>query len=326
MQLLFSILALGFAIAHGLATNVPSDANRPVHIIARINNGPRFENLAVRASGQVLATTTQPSASIYQFDPLGILPPTLIYNIPNIRSAVGIAERERDVFYVASGDQSVMDPKNTTPASYSITKLDMRGVAVLPKGGLTKAPSAERVISLPNAALPNGVAFARPLSEHLLVADSFRGLIWNVIVRTGEFGVTLNDSTTKGSAPTGPNFTGINGITVHDGDIYYTNTGRSSLYKVPVDGNGQVPENDHPKVVTEQLTCDDLVVGHNGTAYVAGPLDVITKVDPSGRQEIIAGTPRSNSSSLVGPTAVSLAGASSYTRGDLGNEDLERNP
>lgn len=299
-----SALVLGSAIAHGLARTVPDNAYLPVHIIARINDDLRFENLAVRANGQILATTTQPNASIYQFDPLGILPPTLVYNVPNIRSAVGIAEREQDIFYVASGDFDIMNPANTTPASYSITKIDMRGVEVVPKGGLTKAPYAQRVASLPNAALPNGIAFARPLSEQLLVADSFRGLIWNVNVCTGEVGVALKDNSTNGSTPTGPNFTGVNGIKVHKGNIYYTNTGRSSLYRVAVDEKGQVQETSTPTLITGNLTCDDLVLDHDGTAYVAGPLGVINKVDPSGQQEIIAGTPRSNSSSLVGPTAV----------------------
>ncbi|PPJ58063.1 hypothetical protein CBER1_03822 [Cercospora berteroae] len=304
MRYTLSTLVLGAAIAHGLAKTVPDDADLPVHILDRLNDGPRFENIAVRANGQILATTTQPNASIYQFDPLGILPPTLVYNIPNIRSAVGIAERGQDIFYVASGDFDIMNPRNTTPASYSITKLDMRGVEVLPKGGLTKPPRAQRVASLPNAALPNGIAFAQPLSEHLLVADSFRGLIWNVNVCAGEVRATLKDNSTNGSRPTGPNFTGINGIKVHQGNIYYTNTGKSSLYREAVDEKGQVQETSTPTLITGNLTCDDLVLDHYGAAYVAGPLGVITKVDPSGQQEIIAGRPRSNPSSLVGPTAV----------------------
>ncbi|PIA97638.1 hypothetical protein CB0940_06026 [Cercospora beticola] len=286
-----SALVLGSAIAHGLATTVPDNADLPVHIIARINDGPRFEDLAVRANGQILATTTQPNASIYQFDPLGILPPTLVYNVPNIRSAVGIAEREQDIFYVASGDFDIMNPSNTTPASYSITRIDMRGVEVLPKGGLTKAPYAQRVASLPNAALPNGIAFARPLSEHLLVADSFRGLIWNVNVCTGEVGVTLKDNSTTGSTPTGPNFTGVNGVKVRKGNIYYTNTGKSSLYRVAVDEKGQVQETSTPTLITGNLTCDDLVLDRDGTAYVAGPLGVVTKVDPSGQQELSPSQP-----------------------------------
>lgn len=276
----------------------------PVHNVTRFAD-LKFENLAIRSNGQILTTTTFPNASIYQVDPLNILRPTLIYNIPNITSATGIVEgKDPDVFYVASGSIKITDPFDTHPETYSITELDVRGVNVLPNGTLTNAPRVKRVASLPGASLLNGIAFARPDSDHLLVADSFRGLIWNVNICSGDVGVTLNDTTTKGSTAKGPTFTGVNGLKVHDGVMYYTSTGAGKLYKVPVDDIGQTRAGEEPKMVSEDLTCDDLVLDCKGNAYVAGPLDVLTRVYPNGEKEVIAGTFNSNNSALIGPSAV----------------------
>lgn len=305
----FNIIAFSLLFSHIAQTvPVPSSPNAipslttllPLHGLIR-SFDIKFENLAVRANGQILTTSTLPNASIYQVDPLGILPLTLIHTIPNVTSTSGITEGQPDIFYVASGDYNLKSPTTTVPQSYSITEIDMRGVSVLPNGALTKEPVIKRVANLPEAALPNGIAFAGSSSNNLLVADTFRGLIWNVNVLTGRVGVTLNDTATKGTSSSAA---GINGIKVHNGTIYWTNTGASTLYRVPVDKSGSVPAGVTPTLVTSNLTCDDLEVDNEGNAYVAGPLDILTKVSPLGQKEIIAGTFNSTSSDLIGPTAI----------------------
>ncbi|KXS95289.1 hypothetical protein AC579_9894 [Pseudocercospora musae] len=285
-------------LAHVKERSVPSAFEVPVYNITRFAN-LGFENLAVRPNGQILTTTTNPNASVYQVDPLNILPPTLVHTIPNVTSANGILEREPDVYYIASGYINLTSPFDTVPSSYSITELDMRGVLVLPNGRLSRPPVTKRIASLPNAALMNGIALARPQSDHLLVADTFRGLIWNVNVQTGSIDIALNDTTTKGSTS---NPAGINGMKVHNGSLYWTNTGQSKLYKVAIDEKGNVPYGCKPEVVTANIVCDDLVLDHRGIAYVASPSGLITKVSPGGQQEVIAGN--STGSKLNGPTAV----------------------
>lgn len=297
------MLALNLTWVQPAFTQSSNKTLLPVHNITR-SAVIGFENLAIRSNGQILATSTFPNASIYQIDPLGILPDTIIYEIPNITSTNGIAEGKPDVFYVASGDISIKSPQSTTPSSYSITEIDVRGVSVLPNGTLTKKPAAKRVASLPEAALLNGVAFADPTSDNLLVADSFRGLIWNVNVSSGDVGITLNDTTTRGPSTTGSGVTGINGIKVHNGTVYWTNTGASSMYKAPIDEEGNLAAGAAPSLVTSNLTCDDLVLDCEGNAYVASPFDLITKVSPTGEKEVIAGMFNSTASPLIGPTAI----------------------
>lgn len=279
----------------------------PVTNITRFANY-RFENLAIRASGEILTTNANPAPRLWQVDPLGILPPTLIYQGQNGTGLAGIAEGKPDIFYVAGGYVSLTFPIITKPDTYTITEVDMRNVSVLPDGNLTQQPTIKTVAHLEGAALLNGVTFA-PNKENLLVADSFQGLIWNVNVSSGAIGVALNDTTTKGviGAQNGT-LTGINGIRVHNSTIYWTVTGRNAIYTIPVSANGSIPTGAKSSLLASNVTCDDLAVDDAGNAYIASPYDVITKVAPDGKQKVIAGIFNTTSSNgnltLAGPTSV----------------------
>lgn len=301
------MFALSLSLSSAQASLVPSlnTTNTPVRNVTRYPGiALRLENLAIRPDGQILWTSASPNASVYQTDPLGILPPVLIYTISDIGSATGITEGAPDIYYVASGNTSIFDPTITYPDTYLITEINMNGVSVKPDGSLTRSPAVRHIASIPDGDLLNGIAFSRLHSDNLLVSDSYRGLIWNVNVCDGTVGVTLNDTTTKGPASVGPQRTGVNGIKVLDGMMYWTNTGAASMYKVPIDRAGNVRDAAKPSLVTGDLTCDDFAFDWEGNAFVAGPLDVITKVSPSGQKEVVAGSLNSTTSDLVGPTAV----------------------
>jgi sugar lactone lactonase YvrE len=179
-------------------------------------------------------------------------------------------------------------------------------VDVLPDGTLSKAPVTKQVANLPHAALLNGIAFARAGSEQLLVADSFRGLIWNVNVNNGTVGVALNDTTTKGPSANGPAITGVNGVKIYGSKMYWTNTGRSSFYSISIDKRGNPSSGATPTLIAANITAgvDDFVLDREGVAYICGPYNAITKVTPTGQAEIVAGTFNSTASTLGGPTAV----------------------
>ena len=234
-------------------------------------------------------------------------PPTHPHTIPLTNgSAAGIAEGpERDVFYVVAGRYDILDTAVAYPKTYQIVEVDVRGMFVWPNGTMNRQPGTKRVANLTGAQLPNGAAFARPsASKNLMVADSYRGVIWNVDVHSGQVKVALNDASTRGGASQGPAFTGINGIKEFNGSLYWSNTGRKELWKVQVDEHGDVPKAAAPTMIMSNITCDDLIVDKNGVVYVAGPEDVITMVTPDGKQTVVAGTYGSLNSSLVGPTAL----------------------
>jgi hypothetical protein len=298
----FKILALAWALSHTAAAQQYVQPEYTVHPLVRIN--AKFENLVVRENGQILTTTVGPNASVYQVDPLGKLPTTLIHTFPNEVACVGIAERIPGIFYVATTYVNLTFPQTTVPSEYNINELNMLNVNVLQNGTLSKQPLIKDVANLPHAALLNGIAFARPGSEQLLVADSFRGLIWNVNVRNGTVGVSLNDTSTKGFGM-GPSNTGINGLKVYGNKMYWTNTGRASFYTTTIDANGMPTS--AVTLIAANITAgvDDFVVDAEDTAFIAGPYNAITKVNATtGHAEIVAGTFNSTTSSLGGPSAM----------------------
>lgn len=153
----YILSALGMVTAQAATTSASNSYPLSVHNISRTPEGFHFENLAIRANGQILTTFVGPGPYIYQIDPLGILPPTLVHEISIVNgSAAGIAEGEPDIFYVVAGEYSVLNQSITHPDTYQIVKLDMRGVHVLPNGTLNRQPATDRVANLTDAQLPNG--------------------------------------------------------------------------------------------------------------------------------------------------------------------------
>lgn len=266
--------------------------------------GYRFENMVIRPNGQILTTTTAPNANVLQVDPLHIIPRTQVVSIPSLRSAVGIAESptQPDVYYFVTESQNIMMPTVNVPSSYRVYMLDMQGIEALPDGKTNRSATPVLIANLTDAALPNGADFAG--SSDLLVADSFRGLIWNVDVKTGNVSVALENNATKGiPGARNASITGVNGVKVANGSLYWTNTGTNTFWKIPLDSAGRVAANAQPTLLASNIAVDDFVVDIVGNAYICGPNGVITRVFANGTAQQFYGTANSLTGPLHGPTA-----------------------
>ncbi|WP_449350346.1 hypothetical protein [Streptomyces shaanxiensis] len=99
------------------------------------------------------------------------------------------------------------------------------------------APGGEprQIAKLPADGLPNGLA----LDEHrgvLYAADSVRGTVWRVPV-TGGRPTAWATATALAPVPSGTGF-GANGIKVHGGAVWVSNTDRGTLLRIPVRRDG----------------------------------------------------------------------------------------
>ena len=277
----------------------------PVHNITRLPN-LKFENLAVRSNGQLLTTISAPVAQVYQIDPLAIRPPVPVHAFDKVQHAAGVCELQRDVFYVATGNFTITEPTIHYPSTLAVYSVNMTMFSAWPNGSIRHPATVQKVAALPQAALLNGMTPAGPQTSSLLIADSFAGVIWHLDLKTGLSSVALNDSTTSGPGRTGSSATGVNGVKIFNGSLYYTNTGASALYRVPLNSTGFVPAGQRPVTIASNLSCDDFALDAKENAYVAGPASIITKISPDGAREIIAGAFNSSSSPLHGPTSVQL--------------------
>jgi hypothetical protein len=91
-----------------------------------------------------------------------------------------------------------------------------------------------RVVSLPNAVLPNAAKELSFLGSALLVADSVVGRGWEIHVDIGAFKFGTQCGEIK---PTPELMTGVNGIKVKDGYICFNNTAAGILNRVAINGS-----------------------------------------------------------------------------------------
>jgi len=278
-----------------------------VHNITRLP-GEAFENLAVRSNTQILTAVAGPSAKLFQVDPVRIRPPVLVSAFPGVAGAYGIIELEPDVFYVAAGNFSIA-ALGAPPGAGKIFEVDMRGFGALPNGTIIHPAAVREAADLPvTAILPNGVTRIDGNYGHVFVADSFAGVIWRVNVHTGSTDVAFNDTSTQ---PT--KLIGVNGLKYDKGFFYYSNTGQETLYKLAVTREGLPAKNAIAQVVASGIATDDFALDVEGNAYMTGQDNIIQKITPKGKVSTIAGVLNSNSSGLIGPTAVRFGrGASDY--------------
>lgn len=250
-----------------------------VREVASFPTGVWLENLAVRSNGDLLATR------IDKGEVISINPRTgaqhVVLSFPHTLSALGIAEVSPDVFAVATGNYSTST--GTTPGSYSIWTLDLRRYA-----------KAEQVADVPDAGVLNGVA--RLDDRRVLAADSINGVVYEIDLRTGSSRVVLSGPAYK--APPPPAYQlGVNGIHVHRGALYFTNTGAGTLSRVPLRGG-------KAEVLVEGLEIpDDFTLTASGDAFLTVNVvrSVVHLALPSGNRTQVAGGP--DSTDFGTPTA-----------------------
>jgi sugar lactone lactonase YvrE len=154
-------------------------------------------------------------------------------------------------------------------------------------------------LRLPGAQFPNGMLRWR--DGVVLVADSYRGVIWRADLTQGRAEVWLDhDSLARASAdnPT----PAANGIKRHGDAVYVSNTAKQLLVKIPiVDGQAGTPE-----VVQRDLGLDDFDFDSTGTLYGATHVyNTVVRRSPSGELTVIAGLPQG----MAGSTAVAYSPA-----------------
>ncbi len=152
------------------------------------------------------------------------------------------------------------------------------------------------VIGLPELIFGNGMEQA---GEHLFAVDSAQGLVLAVDPRDGTSAIWLRHDWLARPNPDVP-MPGANGIAVHDGWVYLSNTGRGLLLRCPLDATDPAAE---LKIVAERLVSDDFAVHPDGSIYLATHfLDSVLRLDRDGSRTDIAGREQG----IAGSTAVAV--------------------
>lgn len=149
---------------------------------------------------------------------------------------------------------------------------------------------------LPDVLDARGAAWA---DDRLLIADSARGHVVAVDPDSGTSSPWLTHELLSRSKATSPQ-PGVNGLAVHGGWLYLTNTDRALLLRCPLDRADPAAR---LEVVAERLVADGLDVAPDGQIYLAAQAhDSVLRLDTYGYREDIAG----RAQGLAGPTAVAV--------------------
>jgi DNA-binding beta-propeller fold protein YncE len=157
-----------------------------------------------------------------------------------------------------------------------------------------------RIAALPPTSFANGLALGD--DGYLYAADSALGIIWRVPAAGGTPAAWASGPQL---APAG--FIGANGLKVHDGAVWVTNTDQGTLLRIPI-GPGGAAGPIHT-VATGLAGVDDFTFARNGDILAAlNTPSELAVIQPDGTQTIVL----TSADGLSNPTAVAEAGNTIY--------------
>jgi hypothetical protein len=169
---------------------------------------------------------------------------------------------------------------------------------------ISRNGSAEQVAALPGAGFLNGLALD-PGTGALFTVDSFSGTVWRVWPRTGKAEVWASGQDLQ---PTAPGGFGVNGLKVHDGSVWVSNSSQGTLLRIPILPGGTAGTT--VVAATGLASIDDFsFTGHGDTLLVAQPgLDQVDLITPGGASRAVLTT----ADGLSGPSSVAVSGRTVY--------------
>ncbi|KAH8592544.1 hypothetical protein B0O99DRAFT_630027 [Bisporella sp. PMI_857] len=243
------------------------------HLVHQFPIGSWVENVAVRSSGELLLTMLT-TPELYSLSPSKPSSPELVHTFADYTGLLGIAETSPDVFAMVVGNLTSL------PYVMDIWKVDFNGAKI----------EVSKVTTVLKAGLLNG-ATALPHSEVVLIADSFRGLVWKVNVNTGETSIAIELPEMLAPANS-TNPTAINGLKIHDGYLYWTNYAGLSFYRTQINLNGSLADGAKVEFIANLgAQVDDLAIDKSGTSWVTThPGNTVVAVGRSGETATVAGS------------------------------------
>jgi len=263
----------GGAIAPlALAQLPPIYADDPVEVVPRqaIATFPAntfLESIAVAPDGTLFISSHE-DGKILRLMPGG--GPTVFASIPG--KATGLAFTDTGMLLVTAWD---------TDNVPTIFQLDREG-------------NAAPLMTLPDAVFLNGLTQLE--GDRYLVADSYRGAIWEIDIMAQSARIWLEDPllARQGSDRPTP---GVNGLKIFDGTLYASNSDKAHLVKIPIQPDGTAGA---PSLFLEGVQIDDFAFDGDGNLYGATHVyNSVIRVDPQGGITTLA-------EDIVGSTAVAF--------------------
>jgi hypothetical protein len=241
----------------------------PVKLIAEYPAGTFLENIAIDAKGN-LFVNSHLDGKIYKIDKAG----------------------KRSEWATIDGTIAgiSLNPDGSAVVSGWIKGKEPAVFKVSPSG------KNEVLTRLPDGQFPNGVV--RLASNRFLVADSYKGVIWDIDAARKTSQVWLEHEFLSRANTANPT-PAVNGIKLFGGALYASNTARQLLIKIPLNGG----KAGIPVVLQKDIGLDDFDFDKQGVLYGSTHVyNNVVRVEPSGQVSILAGVEQG----MAGSTAVAV--------------------
>lgn len=155
---------------------------------------------------------------------------------------------------------------------------------------------ANVLVTLPDAVFLNGMTLLD--GDRLLIADSYRGAIWQLTVSEKKVEIWLEHPHLARSS-SDSEFPAVNGLKIFGGVLYASNTEKMQLVKIPlVDGQPGEPE-----VFISPINLDDFAFDQQGNLYGTTHIyNSVVRISPAGEVTMIAGAEEG----MAGSTALAF--------------------
>jgi hypothetical protein len=273
-----------------------------VHVLASFGNDTWAENLAVRANGQILVSRFD-TPEVIQVDPTGHNEPVTVasWDSKTYLGCLGISETTPDKFYVITS--GFLDANFVlTSGVNSIWEIDMTKFSMSKKTGAVESKATvSKLVDVTTSDLLNGLI---TLNDHsILAADSYNGWVYHIDTHSGNYTVAIDDDKMKYDfVPSATGKIGVNGIKIHDGFLYWTNTAAGTLNRIRITARGNGVGKS--EVVSSNVAgADDFVTRSDGTAFIAqNKMDELSILRPKAHvAQVIVGS--STSTIVAGVSA-----------------------
>jgi len=207
----------------------------PARTVAQFPVATFLENIAVDDQGNIFVTSLE-EGKIYKVTPDG--EKSVLAQLDG--QVAGLAfDRKGDLLVTgwAGGD---------TPAVFRVSP----------------AGEVETLATVDGAVFLNGIIHLA--GDRFLIADSYRGAIWEFDESNKSYRVWVEDEALARSDAQNP-FPGVNGLKVFGNALYATNTERQQLLRIPIEQGGSAGK---PQVLCEGINGDDFAIDTTGTLYI----------------------------------------------------------
>jgi sugar lactone lactonase YvrE len=274
--------------------------------------------IAVTASASAATAPLSDAREVAHFDINAQQQPENITLLPGGAADVTF-NRSRQVAQVSSDGSVTILATLPAPATGTATA---SGIVRAPDGslyvnynagsqsGIWRIPpaggTAVEVVALPDVKVINGLAIDNG-QDALYATDSTTGTVWKISLKTGTAsvwaqGTDLEPATVKSSG------LGANGIKVHDGAVWVSNTDKGTLLRIPIGPHGTAGA---ATTVAQGLTAiDDFAFTGDGDTVIAA-LDYANEValiQPDGTHQIVL----TATDGIENPTSIAVRGSTVY--------------